>query len=149
MGNNSFNKPNPSSTDVTPFSEILLLHRPLCFFPTNRVSPSQLVSPHSLSHYCAVVSSAVFPRPAHRRCSTDRVVLTGKGLSKPVGASLSRPPFKATDLLNDKAVALAGDFCNQVPSSFIEQASWASTFPTECSVPSQQDRKYTKYSSQG
>lgn len=117
MGNNSFNKPNSSSIVVMPFFEILLLLMPFYFLPTNIKSLPQLLLPHSLLYY-AIVCSAALPYPAHMKHKTDKVLLTGWWLTKPNRASVSGLPFKTITLLEDKAMTLAGDFCNQISSSF-------------------------------
>lgn len=100
-----------------PFFGVLLLPMPFYVLPTNIMSLPQLLLPHSLLYY-ALVPSAAFSCPAHMKHTTDRVMLTRCWLSKPNRASLSRLPFISITLLEDKAMALAGDFCNQIPSSF-------------------------------
>lgn len=59
-----------------------------------------------------------FSCPVYIKCRTDKVMLNGSWWSKPNRTPLLRVPFKAFTVLEDKAVALDGDFCNQVPSSF-------------------------------
>lgn len=133
--------------EVMPFFEILILPTLFYFLPTNIMSLPQLLLPHSLLYY-AIESSAAFPCPVHMRHTTDNVVLTRWWLPNPNRASLSRLPLKTITLREDKLWHWLGIFATRFCLHFAVYSSRVSTSPTEGSVLSQWDLKYTAWHSQ-
>lgn len=140
------NPTNSPTTDITPFFGMLLLPRPFYFLPINIMALKRTLLLttvcSALKPLCPLLS---FPCPAHIRHVNDKIVLTGSGLSKLFQDCLSKPPLS----WRRKLCHWLGIFAVRFHLHFAVQASRASTAPTEGSVPSQWDVKYTICSSQG
>lgn len=87
-------------------------------FPSYQYNASASTTPSVFSAIMLLHLPLPFPCPVYNRCRTDKVKLNGSWWSKSNRAFLLTVPFKPFTVLEDKAVALDGDFCNQVPSSF-------------------------------
>lgn len=147
MGHNSFNKLNPHSTDVIPFSEILLLPMPFYFLSTNIMRlPPLLLQYVLLLCYCifCCLSLVQFTLDVEliKSCWMD---LDGPN---PTGHLFQECLSKPSLSWRTKLWHYMGIFAIRFHLHFAVQAGRASTSVTEGSMSSHRDAKCTTCSAQ-